>query len=83
MKSPVSEYQAAGQSINRVIRWADDYSETESLCTLTDAVGAYLHMLKGPAICQKRGDHDYSVRVPQTTNMYLCFRCGEPGWEMP
>ena len=36
----------------------------------------------GLVICKQRG-HDYSVKVTGTSNMYLCFRCGEPGWEMP
>lgn len=55
---------------------------SEPVCTVDQAVEAWLHMERGPAICKKSG-HDYSIRVPQTTNMYTCFRCGEPGWEVP
>lgn len=60
------------------------YSSFESpLCTIQQGGEAYLHMKKGPAICKARGDHDFSDKVPQTSNMYLCFRCGEPGWVVP
>lgn len=38
--------------------------------------------LYGLPICKDRG-HDYTIRVAGTSNMYLCFRCGEPGWEVP
>jgi hypothetical protein len=41
----------------------------------------WLHSI-GEPICKERG-HDYSMKVAQTSNMYLCFRCGEPGWEVP
>lgn len=37
----------------------------------------------GAVICKRRGDHDYSDKVPHTSNMFLCFRCGEPGWQVP
>jgi hypothetical protein len=34
-------------------------------------------------ISRDRGYHYYTIKVPQTSNMYLCFRCGEPGWDVP
>lgn len=57
-------------------------SHQEYVCTVPQAAQAYVHMAKGPAICKDRG-HDYSEKVVGTSNMYLCFRCGEPGWEVP
>lgn len=52
------------------------------VCTVPEAAEAYCYLQRGAAICQQRG-HDFSVRVPNTPNMYLCFRCQEPGWEVP
>jgi len=54
----------------------------EMVCTVPEGARAYEHMQQGPAICAARG-HDYSVKVPGTSNMFLCFRCEEPGWEVP
>jgi hypothetical protein len=79
----VTKYQAVGEYITRVTRFHTDYIENEHVCTVTEAAEAFLHAQRGLAICKKRGDHDYSDKVPQTSNMYLCFRCGEPGWEVP
>ena len=36
----------------------------------------------GAMVCREY-DHDYAFRVVGTRNMRVCFRCGEPGWEMP
>lgn len=33
-------------------------------------------------VCAHEG-HDYTVKVPTASRMYVCSRCGEPGWEMP
>lgn len=35
---------------------------------------------KGPTICENFG-HDFTIYVSH--NMWSCFRCGEPGWEVP
>lgn len=60
-----------------------DHFETQGICTLREGAEAFIRTRRGPDICKARGDHDYSEKVPHTSNMYLCFRCGEPGWEMP
>lgn len=36
----------------------------------------------GSLVCEDRG-HDYCLPVDSTSNMWICFRCGEPGWMVP
>lgn len=52
------------------------------LCTIPEAAEAYVRFQEGWRICETRG-HDFSIRVAGTPNMWICFRCNEPGWEVP
>lgn len=73
-------YIAAGGFVFN--EWTQGGHDRDAICTVPEAAAAFVHMMKGPAICKDRG-HDYSIRVGNTKNMWTCFRCGEPGWEVP
>lgn len=75
-------YIATGGFILRDYHYSDIVMAERIICTVPEAAAAYVHLKTGPAICEEQG-HDWSVGVPGVRDMYVCFRCEEPGWRVP